>query len=101
MISLVVSRAKFRTMRRRSTIVFGEFGTEILALGMAPERIDWILTKAESGFDPNAAFDDIGSPHGSFELFSPVAEKWLALSDIPEISKARIRCGLVAQRGQP
>jgi hypothetical protein len=77
--------------KRNTSLVSGEFGGAVLTLGLAPERIDWLLTAAEN-IDPSLAMKDIGPMTESVDLLSPLVERWLA-TDIPDV--ARLAFGAV------
>jgi len=71
--------------KRNTSLVSGEFAGGNLTLGLAPERIDWLLGgAAEGSVDP---LEDIGPMIQSVDQFSALAEMWLALGDIPEIAR--------------
>lgn len=75
-----------RIVRDRKTGSYherGPFRGELLVLGMAHGRIDWILGIESGGSIPDDPLRTIGPFPSTLDKFAPVIEKWLHLPTCP------------------
>ena len=76
--------------KKGSGLIHGVLGPGKLILKLEPDRIDWLLTPQDPDLEALAEqpeFPTFGPAVEMLELFSGVAEKWLALEDIPAVGR--------------
>jgi hypothetical protein len=81
--------------KRRSSVAVGEVQNRMLALGLAPDRIDLTLSANEIGFDPGLAFEPLGPILDTIQEFSRLVDKFLGLSDIPDLVRLAFGAALL------
>ena len=82
--------------KKGSALIQGAFDPGRLILKLESDRIDWVLAPAELEMEELAEAGELPTlgPAGEMiDAFSAIAEKWLALDDLPAI--ARIAFGAV------